>query len=126
MRYVIALLVGAHGIAHLVGFAVAWRLIATIEAPYKTTLLGGLVDMGHGGVRIVGLLWYATAVACVIAGAALWDGAGWSAQFATYVLLFSLTLCLTALPEARIGVIVNLSLLTGFLTPGLRAALLPF
>jgi hypothetical protein len=111
MRYALALLVGAHGVAHLVGFAVAWHLIASAEVPYKTTVLGGLIDVGHGGTRVVGLIWLATALACMVAGSVLWEGAAWAIPFTKAVLLFSLALCLTALPEARVGLLVDVVLL---------------
>jgi hypothetical protein len=44
MRCVLGIFLIAHGIAHLVGFVVSWR-IGTLEgAVYKTTILGGMVD----------------------------------------------------------------------------------
>jgi hypothetical protein len=118
-RSLIALLIGAHGVAHLVGFAVAWQLLDSPEVPYKTTVLGGLVDVGDAGTRFVGVVWLLTALACVLAGSALWAGASWAATAATAVLLFSLALCLTALPEARIGVLVNAGLLAILQVPRL-------
>ena len=111
MRYLFAVLIGLHGVAHLVGFAVAWQILAFPELHYKTTVLGGLVDIGHAGTQLLGALWLATALSCVIAGSAIWEGATWSVPFAMAVTLFSLTLCLTALPEARIGVLMNVAVL---------------
>jgi hypothetical protein len=122
MRHAIAVVVGLHGVAHLVGFAVPWHLLASPETPYKTTVLSGLVDLGHGGIRAVGVIWLVSALACMLAGSALWEGASWSVPFATAVLLFSLALCLTGLPEARIGVFVNVALLAIFLVPRLASA----
>lgn len=43
-----------HGVAHLVGFAVPWRLVRSEEVPYKTTILSGTVDVGDVGIRILG------------------------------------------------------------------------
>ena len=117
MRYVVALVIGFHGVAHLAGFAVAWQLLASPELPYKTTVLGGLVDIGHGGTQIVGVIWLLTALACLLAGSALWEGATFAVPFATSTLLFSLALCLTALPETRLGLAVNVGLLALFLAP---------
>jgi hypothetical protein len=112
MRYLFAMLLGIHGIAHLVGFAVAWQMIATPEQHYKTTVLGGLADIGDTGPRFVGLIWLATALACMLAGAAIWEGASWGLPYTTTVLVFSVALCLTALPEARIGLLANVAMLT--------------
>lgn len=122
MRYLIAPLVGLHGLAHLAGFAVAFQLILSLNTPYKTTVLNGLIDVGHTGARVVGILWLVIAFACVLGGSALWEGAAWGASFTTAVLFCSLALCLTALPQARIGVLVNSILLALFLTPGLASA----
>ena len=104
------------------GFAVAWHLIASPELPYKTTVLAGLIDLGHGGTQVVGVIWLLTALACVLAGSALWEGATFAMPFAISTLLFSLALCLTALPEARIGVLLNGLLLTIFVVPKLASA----
>lgn len=38
MRLILSGLLLAHGIAHLVGFAVAWKLLVNDEVPYRTTL----------------------------------------------------------------------------------------
>ncbi len=64
-----ALLGGAlvvHGVAHLVGFVVPWRIVSSGEVPYRTTLLG--VDIGQAGVRAVGLAWLVVAVLFVVLG----------------------------------------------------------
>ena len=119
MRYLIAALLGLHGIAHLVGFAVPFQLFVSPEMPYKTTVVNGLIDVGHYGARVVGVLWLVTALACVLAGSALWEGAAWAVPSATAILFFSLALCLTALPEARIGVFANVVLLAILQVPRL-------
>jgi hypothetical protein len=67
MRLAFALFLLVHGIAHLPGFVVAWRLAALREMPYKTTLLDGVVDAGPVGARIVGLLWLLAGLGCVVA-----------------------------------------------------------
>lgn len=123
MRYVIAVLIGCHGLAHLAGFGVAFQLLVSLERPYQTTVLNGLVDVGHHGARIVGVLWLATALACMFAGSALWENAAWAAPFTTSVLLFSLALCVAALPEAWLGVLANVVLLAPFLIPGVASSL---
>ena len=48
----LAFLLFAHGVAHVVGFLIYWRLIPEGQSwTYKTTLLGGLVDVGDAGIR---------------------------------------------------------------------------
>ena len=57
MRYAIAAFLLAHGIAHVPGFAVPWRLLSSPETPYSTMMLSGRWDVGDVGIRIVGLCW---------------------------------------------------------------------
>ena len=114
MRYVIAVLIGLHGAAHLVGFAAKWQLISSLSAPYETSVLG-VLELKGAAIRTVGLIWLFTGLGCVLAGSALWDGAAWSVPLATASLVVSLVLCVTAWPISRMGFFVNLFLLTLFL-----------
>jgi len=41
MRFVLAVLLVAHGVAHLVGFVSSWKLATLAELPYKTTAFSG-------------------------------------------------------------------------------------
>jgi hypothetical protein len=121
MRFAFAALLIAHGIAHLVGFAVPWKLLSSAEVPYRTTILGGAIDVGHTGARALGVLWLIAALAFVLlAGAAL---AGWNVRFWTFATLsLSIALCVAGWPDARIGLGVNAVLLTALLAmPALAA-----
>ena len=55
MRFVLAAILVAHGIAHLVGLVVSWRLAVFAEMPYKTTVLAGRIDAGDMGIRVIGV-----------------------------------------------------------------------
>ena len=68
MRIVVAVLLIIHGVAHLPGFVVPWRLAAPKEMPYKTTLFAGLVNAGDVGIRVVGILWLVAAIALAACG----------------------------------------------------------
>ena len=52
----------AHGIAHVVGFVVPWRIVTSAEVPYRTTVLG--TDVGPIAVRALGIAWLI--VACLL------------------------------------------------------------
>jgi len=81
------------------------------EMPYKTTLLNNKIDIGHTGVRIVGLLWLFTAIAFMAVGAGLlthWEG--W-VDAALYIAGFSTVLCILGWPHARIGLFLNLAII---------------
>lgn len=115
MRVTLAILMFLHGLAHLVGFVGSWRLVESAELPYKTTVLAGRVDLGDGGVRVMGVLWLAAAIMfCVVAVGALTHRTWWPAA-ATSVALVSLALSAVAWPEARVGVPVNLAILASIM-----------
>jgi len=106
MRFALSVLLIAHGVAHLVGFVVPWRLMATPDVPYRSTIFGGAVDVGDDGVKALGLVWLAAALVFVVLGGGLL--AGFSIRLWTFpVLGLSLALCAVGWPDARIGVIVN-------------------
>ena len=107
MRLILALLFLAHGIAHLPGFIVAWQLRTLPDIPYHTTVLGGAIDLGRTGIRLIGVGWLATAIAFVaVAAAALLSLSGW--QHAAYgTIAMSLGLCALGWPDSRFGVLAN-------------------
>ena len=108
MRFALAALMILHGIAHLVGFAGSWHVG---ELPYKTTVLGGRVDLGDAGIRATGILWLAAAVAFTIVGAGTALNYDWWTKAALYVTLASLVLTIIEFPEAKLGLVVNLAIL---------------
>jgi uncharacterized membrane protein YphA (DoxX/SURF4 family) len=110
MRLLFGLLLIVHGVAHLVGFVVPWRLVTATDVPYRTTVLDGWVDVGDIGVRSVGVVWLLLALALVVVGIALLMGI-WSYPVAMWVLVASLAVCVVGLPDARIGLVVNIVLL---------------
>jgi hypothetical protein len=111
MRLAFALFLLIHGIAHLPGFVVPWRLATLAELPYKTTLLAGTVDAGPAGARLVGLLWLFAGVGCVATAVAVLGGVrGWP-SVALGVLLLSLVLTVLGWPDSSMGLAINLALL---------------
>ena len=111
MRIALAILMALHGVAHLPGFVGSWRLATLEGVPYHTTLLGGAVDVGDAGMRVVGTAWLLAGLAFIgVALATAFDRDGWpNAAFG--VALLSLTLCVLELPAARVGLPVNVAIL---------------
>ena len=114
MRFVFVTLLIGHGVAHIVGFVVPWKLMQMPEMPYRTTILGGMMDVGDAGIRLMGVLWLLIGLAfAVVAGGVV---AGWSLRTAVFALLaLSSAFCVIGWPEARIGLIVNGALLAALL-----------
>jgi hypothetical protein len=97
-----------HGVAHLVGFVVPWRIVASSEVPYRTTLLGA--DIGQAGVRALGLAWLVVSVLFVVLGAGVLRHGAWHYDAILPLVGVSVVLCLLGLPESRPGLLANASI----------------
>lgn len=106
----IALLV-AHGVAHLQGFAISWRLLTSPDLPYHTAILDGRIDIGGAGIRALGLVWLSLAAAFVVAAILVAVRGRWAFAAVVAAALVSLLLCAVEWPFSRVGVGVNLTLL---------------
>ncbi len=111
MRILFALVLFGHGVAHLPGFLVFWKLMTFKEMPYKTTIFAGNIHIGDMGIRIVGVFWLATALAFVASSIGIGIRLPWWQSVTLAVSVFSLLLCITGWPDARLGVFVNLALI---------------
>ncbi len=120
MRIALGVFLLLHGFAHVVGFAVPWRLVREEQLPYKTTILAGRVDVGDTGIRVVGLLWLAAALAFAATGLAVIVSRPWAVGAVTWVAGASLVLSLLGWPDARIGVVVNAAILAGLALASFR------
>ena len=97
-----------HGVAHLVGFVVPWKIVTSSEVPYRTTLLGA--DIGQAGVRALGLAWLLVSVLFVVLGASVLRHAAWHYEAILTLVGVSVVLCLLGLPESRPGLLANASI----------------
>ena|SRR5688572_6851394 len=111
MRLSLAILMGLHGIAHMVGFAVPWRLAKPPDGVYKTTILGDRVDLGSVGIRVYGVLWLVLGIAFLFTAIATATAHPRWVTLASQVCLLSLVPNLASWPSSRIGVGVNVVIL---------------
>lgn len=111
MRFLLALLMAVHGVAHGVGFVVTWRLTEFQDMPHDTTLLSGTLDVGEGGIKVVGVMWLLTGLAFVVAAAAALLDASWWPTLSVVTAVCSLPLNVAGWPESRLGVLVNVLLI---------------
>jgi len=100
-----------HGIAHLVGFVVPWKLANMEDAPYKTTIFADRIDLGDTGIRIMGIGWLLLALAFVAAGVAALLGVSWWPLYTVIVAAVSLVFSILGVPEAKLGVPINIVIL---------------
>jgi hypothetical protein len=115
MRMVLAVLMALHAVAHLPGFLVPWRLASLPEMPYGTTVLGGRLDLGDAGIRVMGAAWLAAALAFAVAAVAAGTDRSWWMAAAAAAAVTSLALSVMGLPAARMGIVVNLLILAALL-----------
>ena len=111
LRKLLATLIAAHGLAHTLGFVVAWKLSQFEGMPYTTSLLDGQVGVGDVGIRIVGLLWLLAAVAFIGAAVRVARRAPAAIAMLAWASGFSALLCLTQVGEAQIGLLIDGALL---------------
>jgi hypothetical protein len=111
MRTLLALFIGLHATAHLVGFAGSWQLASPQDMPYKTTVLGGRLDLGDSGIRAVGVVWLLLAAAFLVAAIGILGNAAWWIPATMTISVASLAVCIVQWPEARIGALINVALI---------------
>jgi hypothetical protein len=110
-RLFAAAVLAVHGLVHLIGFLVPWR-IAQIEGfAYRTTALGGNVELGTTGAQVVGLAWLAIAVGFVVAAIGVWRRSAWALGLTAALATASLVVCVLGLPETVAGIVVNVAIL---------------
>ena len=119
MRILLAVVLVAHGVAHLVGFVVPWKLLTSAEVPYRTTVLAGTFDLGPTGVRLLGIVWLALAIAFAVIGGGLLLGASWWYRAALVTVPVSFLLCILGWPDSRVGVFAN-GVILSVLVAGVR------
>jgi hypothetical protein len=110
MKTLFALLLIAHGIAHLVGFVVPWHLIPAPDLAERTTVLGGSLDIGEGGTKMFGIVWLGLAAGFIVSGGALMMG-WWDSVWIVRLTALSIVFCVVGWPDTRIGLVVNAAIL---------------
>jgi hypothetical protein len=96
------------------GFVVAFVVFSVpivYVFAYRTTGLGGSVELGATGVMIVGLAWLAIAVGFVVAAAGVWRRSSWALGLTSALAIASLVVCALGLPETGAGIVVNVAIL---------------
>lgn len=108
MRIVLSLLLFAHAIAHLPGFLVSWQLIASKpDLPYRTTILGGRIDVGTAGMRVIGVLWLLAGFTVALAAIYLFRNTDRAWATAWAAVGFSAVMTIVGWPDSRTGAVLN-------------------
>jgi hypothetical protein len=113
-----AILLALHGLIHLIGFVVPWR-IATLEGlVYRTTAFSGGLVLGDAGVRVIGLIWLGLTFGFLAAGYGVRRGKTWAVGLTGALAAASLMVCVVGLPETVAGVVIDAAILAavGYVT----------
>jgi len=116
----VALLLGIHGLIHLLGATVYLKLGDVQGLAYETTLLGGRVDLGAGGIRVFGALWILPAIGFVAAALGLLEGWSWWGVALLAATIVSTVLTVLDWNVAFMGAIVNVAIVGAVLWFRLR------
>jgi hypothetical protein len=106
MRWILAFMLLAHGVAHLPGFFVSWQLASFPELPFRTTIFG-TVEIGVIGTRLVGVAWLMSSLVFAALAAAIALRLALPSALLPLALGASAVLCLSAWPKASYGFITN-------------------
>ena len=111
VRRAVALLLGIHGLIHVIGFAVPWRLAIIEGSPFGTTVAWGMADVGEGGARLLGVAWLVVGAAFVVAAEMVWRRSPTWTATVLVTSVASLGVCILGSPAAIAGVVVDLAVL---------------
>ena len=109
--YAAALALAFHGMIHFLGIGVYFEVIEMADLPYKTTLLGGAVDVGDSGIRIFAVLTAVAGAGFVASAVAVVTGWRYWRGLLLTVTVFSLVLTVLDWTVASAGVLANLAIL---------------
>ena len=112
IQTIAAVLLALHGVIHLIGFVVPWRIAALEGFAYRTTAFNGAWEVGDAGVRLIGLVWLGLAIGFVVAGYGIWRGGPWAVGLTGVLAILSLIVCVVGLPETVAGLVINGVILT--------------
>lgn len=113
LTYATAIALTIHGLIHFLGIGVYFELLEMADLPYKTTLLGGAVDVGDVGIRVFAVLTAVAGVGFVASAVALVIGWRYWREMLLAVTVFSLILTTLDWTVASAGALANLAILAG-------------
>lgn len=120
---VVSFVLGVHGLAHLAGFLIGWRLLRVGDLPGAADL--GAFDLGDRDARA--LAWLVAAALLLAASLGVAAHASWALAAAGGAAALSLLLCLSVSPRIDAPVGVDLLILLAVLYRyGVGALLLSF
>ena len=106
--YILAGLLIFHGLVHILGFLIFFEFIEVDTLQYSTTVLGGRVNIGAAGIRILGVIWLLIMIAMMAAGVGLLLGTSWWYSLALWSTVASTVVTILGLPDTKFGLAINI------------------
>ena len=107
----LAVALGIHGLIHIIGVLVNFKLVDMKDNPYKTTLLAGRWDIGERGTRIFGAVWLVIMIGYMVGIIGLTLNQSWWYPLTIVMTAASLVICIFDVPGTKFGLIINIVLL---------------
>ena len=107
----VTLVLAFHGLIHLMGATAYLKLGVLQGLPYKTSVLGGRLELGELGIGVFGALWALCAFGFVSSVAGMLSNQTWWRPVLLGVTLLSLVLTTLDMRVAFVGLIVNVAIL---------------
>jgi hypothetical protein len=111
LLFTASVLLFLHGLVHLMGTAAYLRLAEVQGLPYKTTLLGGRWEVSELGIGLFGVLWAVAAVGFILSALLLFFRLPLKRPVLLWTTLLSLVLTVLDWEVAKVGAMVNLTIL---------------
>ena len=112
LRATLGLFLALHGVIHLIGFVVPWRITEIRGFAYSTSVFWGRADIGDAGARVLGAGWLAVALTFMVAGAGIAFGTPWALALTLIAAGMSTVLCIAGSPAAVAGLVIDAVILT--------------
>jgi hypothetical protein len=107
----LAVALGIHGLIHIIGVLVNFKLVDMKDNPYKTTLLVGRWEIGERGTRIFGVVWLVIMIGYVVGIIGLTLDQSWWYPLTIAITAVSLVICILDVPGTKFGLVINIVLL---------------
>lgn len=111
LRVAAAAILLLHGLIHLIGVVVFLKIVEIKDLPYSTEVLGGRVDIGEVGTRILGVLWLVATIGYIIASYAVVAKLDWWQGAVVSTTCLSLVLTILGWKDTIVGTGLNVLIL---------------
>ena len=105
--YILAGLLIVHGLVHILGLLIYFEITEIDTLEYSTKVLGGRIEVGDFGMRILGIIWLLIMIAMVASGVGLLLGTAWWYSLALWSTVASTVVTILGWPDTRYGLMIN-------------------